>query len=98
MYPPMDMGGEQVVLRPSLCPHHALIYRSRGRSYRELPVRIAELGGMYRAERSGVLGGLQRVRAVWLNDAHIFCPLDQVGAEIASVLAMIERAHQALGV
>ena len=54
MYPPMELGGEQVVLRPSLCPHHALVYRSRGRSYRELPLRLAELGGQYRAELSGV--------------------------------------------
>jgi len=79
MYPPMEAGpmesgGEQVVLRPSLCPHHAVLYRSRGRSYRELPLRLAELGGQYRTELSGVLGGLTRVRAMQLNDAHIFCP------------------------
>ena len=73
LYPPMAIGGEQVVIRPSLCPHHALLYRSRGRSYRELPLRLAELGGQYRAELSGVLGGLTRVRAMQLNDAHIFC-------------------------
>src|SRR5205814_10687719 len=73
MYPPMDLGGEQGVLRPSLGPHHALLYRSRGRSYRELPLRLAELGGQYRTELSGVLGGLTRVRAMQLNDAHIFC-------------------------
>ena len=64
MFAPIRDGGEELVLRPSLCPHHALVYRSRGRSYRELPLRIAELGGMYRAERSGVLGGLHRVRAI----------------------------------
>ncbi len=81
MYPPMRMGAEEVVLRPSLCPHHALIYRSRARSYRELPLRIAELGTMYRAEPSGVLGGLTRVRAIRLNDAHVFCTLDQAVAE-----------------
>ena len=75
----MDLGGEQLVLRPVLCPHHALIYRSRPHSYRELPLRIAELGGMYRSELSGVLGGLTRVRAIQLNDAHIFCTPDQVG-------------------
>jgi len=62
MYPPMQIGAEEVVLRPSLCPHHALIFRSRSRSYRDLPLRIAELGGMYRSELSGVLGGLTRVR------------------------------------
>jgi threonyl-tRNA synthetase len=86
MYPPMDMGGEQVVLRPSLCPHHALIYRSRGRSYRELPLRLAEIGGQYRAELSGVLGGLSRVRAMQLNDAHVFCTLDQVAGEALAAL------------
>jgi threonyl-tRNA synthetase len=98
MFPPMDLGGEQVVLRPSLCPHHALIYRSRARSYRELPLRIAELGGMYRAELSGVLGGLTRVRAIQLNDAHIFCTLDQVADEAQAALEMIGRAYAALGI
>jgi threonyl-tRNA synthetase len=72
MFPPMNLGSEQVVLRPGLCPHHALIYRSRARSHRELPLRVAELGGMYRSEPSGVLGGLTRVRAIQLNDAHLF--------------------------
>jgi threonyl-tRNA synthetase len=98
MFPPLELGGEQVVLRPSLCPHHALIYRSRPHSYRELPLRLAELGGMYRSELSGVLGGLTRVRAIQLNDAHIFCTLDQVAAEVEAALAMIGRAYQALGI
>ena len=98
MYPPMDVGGEQVVLRPSLCPHHALIFRSRGRSYRDLPLRMAELGGMYRAELSGVLGGLTRVRAIQLNDAHIFCTPDQVADEAAAALGLIRRAYRALGI
>ncbi len=98
MYPPMDVGGEQLVLRPSLCPHHALIYRSKGRSYRELPLRLAEMGGMYRSELSGVLGGLSRVRAIQLNDAHVFCTLEQVEAEAADALALIRRAYDALGI
>ncbi len=98
MFPPMDLGGEQVVLRPSLCPHHALIYRSRGHSYRELPLRMAELGGMYRSELSGVLGGLTRVRAIQLNDAHIFCTLDQVADEAAAALEMIRAAYRAFGI
>ncbi|MGV9361580.1 threonine--tRNA ligase [Amycolatopsis sp. NPDC003731] len=98
MYPPMDVGGEQLVLRPSLCPHHALIYRSRGRSHRELPLRLAEIGGMYRSEPSGVLGGLSRVRAIQLNDAHVFCTLDQVEAEAAAALALIRQAYDALGI
>ncbi|CAG7645680.1 threonine--tRNA ligase [Actinacidiphila bryophytorum] len=98
MFPPMDVGGEQLVLRPSLCPHHALMYRRRAHSYRELPLRIAEIGGMHRSELSGVLGGLTRVRAIQLNDAHIFCTLDQVAEEARAALAMIGRAYRALGV
>jgi len=98
MFPPMDLGGEQVVLRPSLCPHHALIYRSRSHSYRELPLRMAELGGMYRSELSGVLGGLTRVRAIQLNDAHIFCTLEQVAQEARAALDLIRRAYDALGI
>ncbi|MEU3015805.1 threonine--tRNA ligase [Nocardiopsis sp. NPDC007018] len=99
MYPPMDLGGgEQVVLRPSLCPHHAVIYRSRGRGHRELPLRVAELGGMYRSERSGVLGGLSRVRAIQLNDAHVFCALEQVVDEVGAALELVRGAHTAMGV
>ncbi|MFD0000345.1 threonine--tRNA ligase [Nocardia sp. NPDC127526] len=98
MYPPMEVGAEQVVLRPSLCPHHAVMYRSRSHSYRELPLRMAELGAMYRSELSGALGGLTRVRCIQLNDAHIFCTPDQVGDEVAGALAMIGSAHRALGI
>jgi threonyl-tRNA synthetase len=102
MYPPMrlgrERGSEQVVLRPSLCPHHALIYRSRARSYRELPLRLAEIGGQYRAELSGVLGGLTRVRAMQLNDAHVFCDLDQIAAEASAALDLIRAAYAALGI
>ncbi|MEU4569730.1 threonine--tRNA ligase [Micromonospora sp. NPDC023956] len=99
MFPPMRLGADdEFVLRPALCPHHALVYRSRGRSYRDLPLRVAELGGMYRAERSGVLGGLSRVRAISLNDAHNFCAPEQVGAEVAEILGLIRAAHAALGV
>jgi threonyl-tRNA synthetase len=98
MYPPMNVGAEQVVLRPSICPHHALIFRSRARSYRELPLRMAELGAQFRSELSGVLGGLSRVRAMQLNDAHIFCTLDQVAAEVSAALAMIREAHRAMGI
>lgn len=98
MYPPMDVGEEQILLRPSLCPHHALIYRSRSHSYRELPLRIAELGAMYRSELSGVLGGLTRVRCIQLNDAHIFCTVDQVADEAATALEMIREAYRAMGI
>jgi threonyl-tRNA synthetase len=99
MFPPMPLSADdELELRPALCPHHALIFASRPRSYRDLPVRIAELGGQYRAERSGVLGGLSRVRAMSLNDAHNFCALDAVGEEIAAVLALIAEAHDAIGI
>ncbi|MEQ4301149.1 threonine--tRNA ligase [Plantactinospora sp. B6F1] len=99
MFPVLRLSADdEFVLRPALCPHHALVYRARGRSYRELPLRIAELGGMYRPERSGVLGGLSRVRAISLNDAHNFCAPEQVGAEVVEVLDLIRAAHAALGV
>jgi len=102
MYPPMSAGdaagSEQLVLRPSLCPHHAVMYASRAHSYRDLPLRMAELGGQYRAELSGVLGGLTRVRGMQLNDAHIFCTLDQVAAETAAALSLIRQAHHAMGI
>ncbi|QNE17420.1 threonine--tRNA ligase [Kribbella qitaiheensis] len=98
MYPPMDIGEEQLVLRPSLCPHHALMYRSRAHSYRELPLRISEIGGMYRSELSGVLGGLTRVRAIQLNDGHIFCSLDQVAGEASAALELINQAYRDLGI
>ncbi|GII03884.1 threonine--tRNA ligase [Planobispora takensis] len=98
MFPPMVVGGEEFVLRPSLCPHHALIFRSRPRSHRDLPLRLAELGGMHRAELSGVLGGLSRVRAIQLNDGHVFCAEEDAGREVAEALALIGRAHRALGI
>jgi threonyl-tRNA synthetase len=98
VFPAMDMGSEALVLRPVLCPHHALVYRSRLRSYRELPLRLAEFGPMYRRERSGVLSGLTRVRAITLNDAHRFCAPDQVVDEVVGGLELIERAYELLGI
>lgn len=98
MFPPMTVGSEEVLLRPSLCPHHCLIYRSRQRSHRDLPLRIAELGAQFREEASGVLGGLTRVRAMQLNDAHIFCQPGQVAGEVGAVLDLIERAYADLGI
>ncbi|WP_246005554.1 threonine--tRNA ligase [[Actinomadura] parvosata] len=98
MFPPMRVGGEEFVLRPSLCPHHAIIYRSRQRSHRDLPLRVAELGGMYRSELSGVLGGLTRVRAIQLNDGHVFCAPEQAAAEVSAALDLIETAHERLGI
>jgi threonyl-tRNA synthetase len=93
MFPPID----DLMLRPSLCPHHAMVFAARGRSYRELPLRIGELGGMFRAERSGVVGGLQRVRVISLNDGHIFCAPEQVVAEVAASLRMMRQAQRAIG-
>ena len=98
MFPPMELEHEELVLRPMNCPHHILIYQSRLHSYRELPIRIAELGTMYRYERSGVVGGLSRVRAMTLNDAHIFCTPDQIKSEFASVMRLVEKAYARLGI
>jgi threonyl-tRNA synthetase len=98
MFPPMDLETEQMVLRPMNCPHHMLVYSSRLRSYRDLPVRIGELGTMFRYEKSGVVGGLSRVRAMTLNDAHIFCRPDQVKAEFSGVMRLVERAYATLGI
>ncbi len=98
MFPPMDLETEQMVLRPMNCPHHILIYESKKHSYRELPVRIAELGTMYRYERSGVLSGLSRVRCMTLNDAHIFCTQDQIKQEFSSVMRLVEEAYKDLGI
>ena len=98
MFPPMDLETEQMVLRPMNCPHHILIYKSKMRSYRDLPVRIAELGTMYRYERSGVLSGLSRVRSMTLNDAHIFCTPDQIKSEFTKVMQLVEAAYRDLGI
>jgi threonyl-tRNA synthetase len=98
MFPPMDLETEQLVLRPMNCPHHILIYESTQRSYRDLPVKLAELGTMYRYERSGVLSGLSRVRCMTLNDAHIFCTPDQIKDEFSKVMQLVERAYEDLGI
>jgi threonyl-tRNA synthetase len=98
MFPPMDLDTERIVLRPMNCPHHILIYESKRHSYRDLPVRIAELGNMYRYERSGVLSGLSRVRRMTLNDAHIFCTQDQIKGEFAGVMRLVEQAYRDLGI
>ncbi|MCI0700910.1 MAG: threonine--tRNA ligase, partial [Planctomycetia bacterium] len=83
---------------PMCCPHHIQVYKSKPRSYRDLPVRIAELGTMYRYEKSGVVGGLSRVRCMTLNDAHLFVRPDQVKAEIAGVLSLMKKAYADLGI
>ena len=86
MYSPMDIEGQEYYLKPMNCPFHIMIYRSRRRSYRELPMRLAEWGTVYRFERSGVLHGLMRVRGFTQDDAHIFCTPEQVEDEIKRVL------------
>jgi threonyl-tRNA synthetase len=98
MYPPMQFETkEELVLRPMNCPHHILIYKHELRSYRDLPIRLAELGTMYRYERSGALSGLSRVRAMTLNDAHIFCLPEQIQSEAVGVLRLIERVYRNFG-
>ena len=98
MFPPIELKNENLVLRPMNCPHHILIYAAKLHSYRDLPIRIAELGTMYRFERSGKMGGLSRVRAMTLNDAHIFCTPSQVKEEFADVMRLVERAYRTLGI
>jgi threonyl-tRNA synthetase len=86
MYSPMEIDKQDYIIKPMNCPFHIMIYKNKGRSYRELPLRWAELGTVYRYERSGVLHGLLRVRGFTQDDAHIFCTPDQMEAEIIEVL------------
>ena len=94
MFPPMKMDNEDLVLRPMNCPHHMMVYKSEPRSYRDLPLRIAELGTMHRYEMSGALAGLQRVRAMTLNDAHLFCTPDQIQDEFSRVVTLVQRVYK----
>lgn len=98
MFPPMQLDNEEYVLRPMNCPHHMMVYKSEMRSYRDLPVRVAELGTMHRYEMSGALTGLHRVRAMTLNDAHIFCRHDQIKDEFARVVNLIRRVYEDFGI
>jgi threonyl-tRNA synthetase len=97
MFPVMNIGGEEFVLRPANCPHHVLIYAAEQRSYRDLPVRLNELGSMFRSELSGVLGGLARVRQINLDDTHVFCAEDQIVSEVAAAIAQTHAAYELLG-
>jgi threonyl-tRNA synthetase len=97
MFPPMEMDNEQLVLRPMNCPHHMMIYKNKIHSYRELPIRIAELGTMHRYEMSGALSGLQRVRGMTLNDAHIFVRPDQIKDEFKRVVNLILEVYKDFG-
>jgi threonyl-tRNA synthetase len=99
MYPPMRFeDGEELELRPVNCPHHIVVYQSELRSYRELPMRIAEIGNNWRYERSGTLAGLNRVRAFALNDAHIFCTPDQLMDEVKGAIELALYFSDVLGI
>jgi threonyl-tRNA synthetase len=89
IYPPMELEGAKYYLKPMNCPMHILVYRSRGRSYRELPLPLFEFGTVYRYEKSGVVHGLTRVRGLTMDDAHIFCTREQAGAELRRLLAFV---------
>ncbi len=89
MYPPMSMEGADYYLKPMNCPFHNLIFRSRGRSYRELPLRLFEFGTVYRFEKSGVVHGLTRVRGMTQDDAHIYCTKEQMSGELVSLLTFV---------
>jgi threonyl-tRNA synthetase len=97
MFPPMEMDNEQLVLRPMNCPHHMMVYKNDIHSYRELPIRIAELGTMHRYEMSGALSGLQRVRGMTLNDAHIFVRPDQIKEEFIRVVRLVLEVYKDFG-
>ncbi|WP_070121824.1 threonine--tRNA ligase [Bacillus marinisedimentorum] len=98
MFPAMEMDNEQLVLRPMNCPHHMMVYKNQLHSYRNLPVRIAELGTMHRYEMSGALAGLQRVRAMTLNDAHIFARPDQLKDEFIRVVHLVQAVYRDFGI
>jgi threonyl-tRNA synthetase len=89
MYPPMQMEGAEYYLKPMNCPFHCLVFRSRGRSYRELPLRLFEFGSVYRYEKSGVVHGLTRVRGFTQDDAHIYCTPGQLPDELARLLEFV---------
>jgi threonyl-tRNA synthetase len=93
MFGTMDVENDEYQLKPMNCPGHILIYKARARSYRELPMRLAELGTVYRYERSGVMHGLLRVRGFTQDDAHIFCMKEQLESEVQ---ACVEFAHTVL--
>ncbi|MDQ2728547.1 MAG: threonine--tRNA ligase [Actinomycetota bacterium] len=97
MYPPMEMEGATYYPKPMNCPMHILIFKDRQHSYRELPIRLFELGTVYRFERSGVLNGLLRVRGITQDDSHIFCASDQLQGELVSLLRFVIRILRTFG-
>ncbi|AIQ12110.1 threonine--tRNA ligase [Paenibacillus durus] len=98
MFPKMTIDTEEFVLRPMNCPHHMMVYKSSMHSYRDLPIRIAELGIQHRYEMSGALTGLHRVRSMTLNDSHIFCRLDQIKSEFTRVLELVKQVYSDFGI
>ncbi len=97
-FKPLDMGdGERYLLKPMNCPHHIMIYQAKPRSYRDLPVRLAEFGTVYRYEKSGELGGLTRVRGFTQDDAHLFCTEEQVADEFRGCIEMTIHVLKTLG-
>src|SRR3989338_2265741 len=92
-----DIENETYALKPMNCPESALVYQTKIRSYRDLPLRLAELGRLHRNELSGVLGGLFRVRQFTMDDAHIYCRQDQIKSEFISILKMTEEFYKKLG-
>ena len=97
MYPPMGMDNGTYYMKPMNCPMHCLIFRSRQRSYRELPLRLFELGNVYRYERAGTLHGLMRIRGFTQDDSHIFCTKEQMAEEVASLLDFVLSVLRAFG-
>ncbi len=97
LYPPMDIEGQQYIIKPMNCLSHIMIYKSRLRSYRDLPIRYAELGTVYRYERSGVLYGMARVRGFTQDDAHIFCRNDQIEEEVNGVVKLAQFMMNTFG-
>ena len=97
MFPPMDFEGGDYIAKPMNCPFHILVYRSKTRSYRELPIRLSELGTVYRYERSGTLHGLMRARGLTQDDSHIFCRPDQVVDEMVAVIDFFRALYATVG-
>ena len=94
MFPAMKLDNEEIVLRPMNCPHHMLIYKYKTRSYKDLPIRIGELANDFRYENSGAVCGLERVRQMCQNDAHLFVRPDQIKEEVGNVLKLIKEVYQ----
>ncbi|MGH7691677.1 MAG: threonine--tRNA ligase [Candidatus Dormibacteria bacterium] len=97
MFGPMEVEGDRYRVKPMSCPFHILIYKSRARSYRDLPLRLAEVATVYRYQRSGTLHGLLRVRMITQDDAHIFCRPDEVAAEVTGVLRLVREVYRRFG-